>query len=67
MAARVLQSGEKSRKYQNLALLLAPELRGPIRDAHDTYTLYRLVIDFVSGLTDKHALNLYRKINGMSL
>ena len=67
MAARVLRSGEKSRKYQNLALLLAPELRGPIRDAHDTYTLYRLVIDFVSGLTDKHALNLYRKIKGMSL
>jgi len=66
-AARVLKSSEKSRKYQNLGLLLPAELRASIREAGDMYTLFRFIIDFVSGLTDKHALNLYRKIKGMSL
>lgn len=66
-AGRVLRSGEKSRKYLNLSLLLPPEVRNAIREAPDTYMLSRFVIDFVSGLTDKHALNLYRKIKGMSL
>lgn len=66
-AGRVLRSGEKSRKYQNLSLLLPPEVRNAIREAPDTYLLSRFIIDFVSGLTDKHALNLYRKIKGMSL
>ncbi len=66
-AARVLKSGEKSRKYQNLGLLLPAELRAAVRESPDAYTLFRIIIDFVSGLTDKHALNLYRKIKGMSL
>ncbi|MBL7848560.1 MAG: dNTP triphosphohydrolase [Cyclobacteriaceae bacterium] len=66
-AGRVLRSGEKSRKYQNLSLLLPPEVRNALREAPDTYMLSRFIIDFVSGLTDKHALNLYRKIKGMSL
>lgn len=65
-AARSHQSGEKSRKYQNLALLLPPEVRVSLLETKDPYMLYRLVIDFVSGLTDKHALNLYRKIKGMA-
>lgn len=67
LAAKAHQSGEKSRKYQNLALLLPPELRTGLQENSDTYTLYRLVIDFVSGFTDKHALNLYRKIKGMAI
>ncbi len=66
-AGRVLRSGEKSRKFDNLALLLPPEMRTSLREAPGSYQLFRLIIDFVSGLTDKHALNLYRKIKGMSL
>lgn len=66
-AASALQSGEKSRKYQNLALLLPPEVRVAARESASPYATARAVIDFVSGLTDKHALNLYRKIKGMSL
>lgn len=66
-AGEVIRSNEKSRKYQNLGLLFPPELRVSIRQAPDTYALHRLIIDFVSGLTDKHALNLYRKIKGMAL
>lgn len=66
-AAAAIQSGEKSRKYQNLALLLPPEVRVAARESTSPYATARAVIDFVSGMTDKHALNLYRKIKGMSL
>ena len=33
----------------------------------DVYHMLRSVTDFVSGLTDRHALSLYRKIKGISL
>ncbi len=66
-AGEVLRRNENSRKYQNLGLLFPPELRAAVKLAPDNYALYRLIIDFVSGLTDKHALNLYRKIKGMAL
>ena len=62
----VRQNG-KSRKYQNLALLLPAEIRHAVKLAPDQYTVYRFIVDFVSGLTDKHALNLYRKIKGMAM
>jgi dGTPase len=62
----VKQQG-KSRKYQNLALILPSEIRHAVHLAPDQYTLYRLIVDFVSGLTDKHALNLYRRIKGMTM
>jgi len=59
---------EKSRKYQNLILLLPEEVRVAIAQEPDNYYhMLRLIIDFVSGLTDRHALSLYRKIHGMSL
>jgi dGTPase len=59
---------EKSRKYQNLALLLPEETRSAIREsAHSEYDILREVIDFISGLTDKHALSLYRKLKGIEL
>ena len=59
---------EKSRKYQNLILLLPEEIRTAIAQQPDNYyQMLRLIIDFVSGLTDRHALSLYRKIHGMSL
>ncbi len=36
-------------------------------DSADTYTRIMAVLDFVSGMTDVFALDLYRKINGESL
>jgi dGTPase len=62
-----LRNAAPSRKYQNLALLLPIEIRQGIIQSADSYGVYRQVIDFVSGLTDKHALNLYRKIKGMQI
>ena len=35
--------------------------------ADDAYTRLMAVLDFISGMTDVFALDLYRKINGESL
>lgn len=57
-----------SRKYNNLSLLLPPEIVSSIRgNGGEPYDMLRDVIDFISGLTDRHALSLYRKIKGISL
>ncbi|MBL0742238.1 deoxyguanosinetriphosphate triphosphohydrolase [Chryseolinea lacunae] len=62
-----LLNGTKSRKYHNLQLLLPEEIRVAVAQRpNDVYGMLRLVIDFVSGMTDRHALSLYRKIKGMS-
>lgn len=56
-----------SRKYQNMSLLFPEDIRLSIREHHDQrYLLIRDVLDFISGLTDRHALSLYRKIKGIS-
>jgi dGTPase len=57
-----------SRKYENLLLLLPVEIISQIKSRpDDTYHMLRCMIDFISGLTDRHALSLYRKIKGISL
>jgi dGTPase len=35
--------------------------------ADDVYTRIMAVLDFISGMTDVFALDLYRKINGESI
>lgn len=62
-----LMQGKNSRKYNNLLLLLPSDVLKSIQaDPNDTYMMLRHVIDFVSGLTDRHALSLYRKIKGIA-
>jgi dGTPase len=34
---------------------------------NDAYALLRALIDFISGMTDKYALSLYRKVKGIAL
>lgn len=56
-----------SRKYQNMSLLFPEDIRLSMREHHaKRYLLMRDVLDFISGLTDRHALSLFRKINGIS-
>lgn len=55
------------RKYANLAMLFPPETTVSIKSGTGVYHLIRNTLDFVSGMTDKHALSLYRKIKGISL
>ncbi len=51
-----------SRKYENLQLILPDEIRWQLsQQPENTYSMLRLVIDFVSGLTDRHALSLFKK------
>ncbi|MCD9016771.1 deoxyguanosinetriphosphate triphosphohydrolase [Parachryseolinea silvisoli] len=65
-AGMYLMEGRKSRKYENLQKLFPAEIEAAIRTEKNVYNMLRLVIDFVSGLTDRHALSLYRRIKGIS-
>ncbi|MDZ4716557.1 MAG: deoxyguanosinetriphosphate triphosphohydrolase [Cytophagales bacterium] len=65
-AGDYIRGTEKSRKFENLSLLLPPEIRQAIKRSDTDYAMLRLVVDFVSGLTDKHALMIFRKIGGMA-
>jgi dGTPase len=71
LAARYLQqkrSGARAaspRKYSNIALLFPAETEARIAASTEAYELLRVVLDFVSGLTDKHALGLFRTLKGI--
>ena len=65
-AGQILRSKQSSRKYKNLGLLFPTEIRHAILQSRNEYAMLRCIIDFISGLTDKHALSLYRRINGIS-
>jgi dGTPase len=61
-----LVTNNPSRKYANLALLFPEDVRWAItQNQANEYEVLRQVIDFVSGLTDRHALSIYRKIKGI--
>ena len=57
-----LYENKKSRKYENLMLLFPEDIRLNIKQAADYYSAARYVVDFVSGLTDRYAISLYKKI-----
>ncbi len=62
-----LQGIKASRKYENLQLMLPEEIRWQLsQSTESTYSMLRLIVDFVSGLTDRHALSLFRKLKGFS-
>lgn len=61
-------AGSSSGKFANLKRLLPQEIILAIESQpRDQYAMLREIIDFVSGLTDRHALSLFRKISGISL
>jgi dGTPase len=63
-----LLEARSSRKYANLQKLLPQEIETTmINNPGNYYQMLRLIIDFVSGLTDKHAISLYQKIKGMGI
>jgi dGTPase len=66
-AAFHLAFKNQPRKSATVARLMPTELVPVIASTQDVYTILRLVIDLVSGLTDRHALALYRKIKGISV
>jgi dGTPase len=67
-AGQSLQGLSASRKYENLQLMLPEEIRWELsQHTEHTYSMLRLIVDFVSGLTDRHALSLFRKLKGFSI
>jgi dGTPase len=62
-----LYENKRSRKYENLVLLLPEDVRLNVKQAADYYTAARYVVDFVSGLTDRYAISLYKKISGFAV
>ncbi|MCU0420995.1 MAG: dNTP triphosphohydrolase [Cyclobacteriaceae bacterium] len=65
-AAEHLISGNHARKYANLGRLLPEDTRLAIlADRENRYGHTREIIDFVSGLTDRNAVALFRKIRGL--
>ncbi len=55
-------------KEKNLVRLLPTEIFiGLLDDENTTYELIMNVIDYISGMTDTHAISLYRKIKGITL
>lgn len=62
-----LQTGPQRRKHENLLALLPITTRKSIEACKDDiYLMMRHLLDFISGLTDRHALSLFRKIRGIS-
>jgi len=65
---QALQGNTVSSKYANLQLMLPEEIRWELSQQPDnTYSMLRLIVDFISGLTDRHALSLHRKLKGFSI
>ena len=66
-AAEGIMTGGASKHHQLIWRLLPAETTTAIAACgNDTYAMLRLVIDHVSGLTDRHALGLFRKLKGIS-
>ena len=63
----VFDRANLSRKEHSVFRLLPESLKDTISQQQTVYGLLRQIIDFVSGLTDRHAVGMYRKLKGMSL
>jgi dGTPase len=66
-AALHLKHKNQPHKFATVARLMPPEIIAAIHESQDDYMMLRSVIDMVSGLTDRHALGLFRKIKGISV
>ncbi len=63
-ASRTLFSPDQATKRDKSILRLLPK---PYHGNENPYEMLRGIIDFISGLTDRHALSLYRKLKGIAL
>ena len=61
------QSDTSLPKHKTVLRLLPEEYEVQLNRANSVYELLQIVIDFVSGLTDSHAVRLYKTIKGYRL
>mgnify|MGYP005843400529 CR=1 FL=1 len=54
-------------KHHVCSRLLPEDITFDMKEAPTTYAKVRALLDFISGMTDRNAMMLYRKINGISL
>ncbi|MDZ7605455.1 MAG: hypothetical protein U5K79_07675 [Cyclobacteriaceae bacterium] len=65
ISCNVLKS--KNWHHDSLLRLLTADYRLELQQAESPYENLRVVLDYISGLTDSHALALYRNIKGITL
>lgn len=62
-----LHSNEKAKWYHSsLVKLLPVDYQSMLEKAEHLYEMLLILLDFISGMTDTHALSLYRNIKGIS-
>jgi len=66
-AVQVYLKGNSSTGRKTLLQMLPEDLNREMKNSDDLYTMLMRCNDFVSGLTDSHAIHLYRGINGITL
>lgn len=54
-------------KHESILRLLPEEFQVPLKEDLSVYATLQIIIDFVSGLTDSHAVRLYQIIKGYKL
>jgi len=65
-AAETRGAATGERRHQLVWRLLPPEVQAGVAAAgDDAYAMLRSVIDYVSGLTDRHAVAMFRKLKGI--
>ena len=63
----LFESTSLSKKERSVFRLLPESIRTPLSSETSIYGMLRHILDYVSGLTDRHAVGIYRKLNGISL
>lgn len=66
-AQEKLSGAEVTKKNMSALRLMPPEVMREISEANNMYQVLMSCVDFVSGMTDSHAISLFRKIKGISL
>ena len=59
--------GDQSYKHKLSMRLLPKEVELQLKREVSLYNKVRILLDFISGMTDSYAVNLHRKINGTAL
>jgi dGTPase len=69
LGAAIAQKGveESSKKNLTVFRLLPETYQELITDTASLYEISLICIDYISGMTDRYAINLYRKLKGISL
>lgn len=66
ISAIVNKTLDKTSAKENTLLRLVPNEVTQYIKPKDLYNNIRVILDFISGMTDSHALSMYRKLKGMT-